>query len=107
MASWLYPLAVNKNVGDTVYLTATGSGSAAPSPIYTATFRQTNGSGTITSTGALTATYLVVTADSGKIITFYAKVTDNCSTPMTSPEISDTATIAVLCVNPTCGFTLS
>ena len=107
MASWLYPLAVNKNVGDTVYLTATGSGSAAPSPIYTATFRQTNGSGTITSTGALTATYLVVTADSGKVITFYAKVTDNCSTPKTSPEVPDTATIAAECVNLTCQFMLS
>ena len=111
MASWLYPLAVNKNVGQTVYLTATGSGSAAPSPVYTALFRVTASIGTpgasIVSTGALTATYAIPAVDSGKTLTFYAKVTDNCSTPMTSPEVSDTAVIAVQCVSPTCGFSLS
>ena len=108
MASWLYPLAVNKNVGETVYLTATGSGSAAPSPVYTATFtKSTNAGGTIVTDTALTAHYVVVVADAGKTLMFYAKVTDNCSTPMTSPEVSDTAVIAVQCVTPTCGFTLS
>jgi len=107
MASWLYPLAVNKNVGDTVYLIATGSGSAAPSPIYTATFRKVGGTNSIVSTGNLTATYLVAPGDAGTTITFYAKVTDNCSTPMTSSEVSDTAVIAVQCVIPVCGFSLS
>jgi len=107
MASWLYPLAVNKTVGQTVYLTATGSGSAAPSPVYIATFRKVGGVNSIASTGALTATYLVAPGDAGTTITFYAKVTDNCSTPMTSPEVFDTAVIAAQCVQPVCGFSLS
>ncbi len=99
---------VNKNVGDTVYLTATGSGSAAPSPVYTATFtKSTNASGTIVTDTALTAHYVVVTADGGLTLTFNATVTDNCSTPMTSLPVSSTAIIAVSCVTPTCGFSLS
>lgn len=104
---WIYPFSVNKAVGQTVYLTATGSGSTAPSPVYTATFRKVGGTGIITSTGALTAQYLIPSGDSGTTITFYAKVTDNCSTPMTSAEVSNTAIVTVNCVVPTCGFALT
>lgn len=99
---------VNKNVNDTIYLTATGSGSAASSPVYTAAFtKSTNASGTIVKDTALTGHYVVVSADGGKTLTFTATVTDNCSTPQTSPAVSSTAVIAVQCVAPTCGFSLS
>lgn len=103
---WIYPFnTVTKNVGDTITLTATGSGGTAP---YTATFtKSTNASGTINSTGALTATYIVPAADSGKTLTFYATVRDSCSTPMTSAQVSSTAVINVQCTVPTCGFALS
>lgn len=98
---------VNKNVGDTVYLTATGSGSTAPSPVYTATFTSTNTSGTIIKDSPLTGHYVVVSMDAGKTLTFTSTVTDNCSTPMTSLPVNSTAVIAVPCVTPTCGFSLS
>ena len=95
---------VNKNVGDIVYLTATGSGGVAP---YKAAFRLVNGSGVILVPSALTGQYKAVAADAGKTITFYAKVTDSCSTPQTSSEVSSTAIIAVSCTTPTCGFSLA
>lgn len=99
------PYAVTKNVGDTIYLTATGSGGIAP---YTATFtKSTNATGTITITGALTATYLVPSGDAGQTLTFYSTVTDSCSTPKTSAQVQDTATINAICNVPNCSFALS
>ena len=96
---------VNKNVGETVYLTATGSGGVAP---YEATFtKSTNAGGSIVTDTTLTAHYVVVAADAGKTLTFYAKVTDSCYTPMISSEVSSTAIIAAVCTTPTCGFSLS
>lgn len=98
---------VNKNIGDTIYLTATGSGSSASSPVYTATFTSSNTTGTIVKDTTLTGHYVVVASDAGKTLTFSSTVTDNCSTPKTSPLVSSTAIIATQCTNPTCGFSLS
>lgn len=96
------PYAITKPVGGTVSLTATGTGGISP---YTATFRQTGGLGTIITDTALTAHYVVIAADAGKTITFYAKVTDSCSPPQTSPEVLDT--VAVTCTVPSCGLTMA
>lgn len=101
----VYPYnTVNKNVGDTIYMTATGSGGVAP---YNATFTSSNTSGVIVKDTSLTGHYVVVAADANKTLTFYATVTDSCTTPMTSAQVSSTAIISGLCVVPGCGFVLS
>lgn len=100
------------NIGDTVYIRASGSGGT---PNYTAYFSQSGGVGSLSQTVVsglgegiqTTVTYTVQSGDAGKTIVFSSYVVDSCASgAKTSPSQTCSVSVSIPCNTPVCNFSI-